>query len=250
MFTISIKHNVAEFAAKWGAQAQKQVPFATALALNAVANIAKDKLREAMAHVFDRPTPYTLNSLRVERASKTKLTAAVKFKDDAGKGIPATKYLLPQVEGGRRSAKRLERALTYRGLLPTGWVTVPGQGAKLDAYGNMARGQIVQILSALGAAEMTSGYAMNRTQASMKRKRNAPKFFVVAPGTHPRLLPGVYQRFGFAMGSAVKPMLIFVSGAKYAKRLPYLQTVQRAVDQNFEREFDIAMRRAIATATP
>ena len=52
----------------------------------------------AMQLVFDRPTPYTLNSTFVSPATKTKLKAEVKLKDESAKGLPATKYLAP--DGG------------------------------------------------------------------------------------------------------------------------------------------------------
>lgn len=56
---------------------QKQLPFATSLALNRTAQAIRKDLRSEMERVFDRPTPFTLNSLQITSSSKTDLTAAV-----------------------------------------------------------------------------------------------------------------------------------------------------------------------------
>ena len=89
----------------------------------------------------------------------------------------------PQVAGGRRSLKSAEKMLAAKNYLPGGMVTVPGAGAKLDAYGNMSRGQLVQLISALLAFPKT-GYNANRV-ADWARKRagkTQPQFFVGSPG--------------------------------------------------------------------
>ena len=62
--------------------AQRQVPFATALALTKTAKFVQQKIREEMPRVFDRPTRYTLNSTWVRAATKARLWAEVKIKDD------------------------------------------------------------------------------------------------------------------------------------------------------------------------
>lgn len=226
-----------------------QVPFATAKALTGTAQLVKKALITEMSSAFDRPTPYTLRSLFLSPAKKTKLEARVWLKDDAGKGTPATKYLLPQIEGGGRRHKRFERALAAVGLLPQGMYVVPGEAAKMDAYGNMARGQVVQILSALKAAETYAGHSANRTARSAKRKgRKLAEYFVGNPGGGDGKPTGVWQRFGFAYGSAVKPVAIFTRQPQYRVRYKFYDIAEHVVTTEFESQFNAAVATAMATA--
>lgn len=250
MITVNLQHNIDQAVRELGATMKKQIAYA---ARKAVVKTAED-VRQAeiaeMKNVFDRPTPYTLRGVYNKLIQTDPPTARVWLKDDRGKGgAAAADYLLPQIEGGNRRQKRFEYNLAMNGHLPAGWVTVPGQGAKVDAYGNMSVGQIKQILSALGSAEMTLGYSANRTVRSAKRRKNLPQFFVVLPGRGSHLHPGVYQRFRFAIGTAIKPVLIYVPAATYNARLRFndvaVRTISRVADRHFRAALDEAKARGI-----
>ncbi|MGS1020906.1 hypothetical protein [Burkholderia glumae] len=71
MLTLSVKSDVRALAKKLDALARKQLPFATAQALNATAEQVRDAQRENMRQVLDNPTPFTLNSVAIKRASKS-----------------------------------------------------------------------------------------------------------------------------------------------------------------------------------
>lgn len=134
------------------------VPYAAATALTRSAFIARDAVRTKMPQVFDRPVSYTLNALRVERATAKNLTAMVAVKDTAATaGRPAQSYLLPEVEGGARNATGLELRLRYTGFMAGDSFIVPGDGAQLDAYGNIRRTQIASVLRALDAGRVKGG---------------------------------------------------------------------------------------------
>lgn len=248
MVKVDVKHDLDRLVSKLDDVQRNQLPFAISKAVNETAKIVKTREQEEMPRVFDRPTPYTLNSLFMKPGTKRFPIATVWLKDDAGKGTPAAKYLLPQIEGGGRRYKRFERALAARGLLPAGMYVVPGSAAKLDAYGNMSRGQIVQILSALGAAETVSGFMANRTERSKKRKgKRLTEYFVGQPGNG-RLPMGIWQRITFGFGSAVKPVAIFTDRPNYRQRFRFVQIAQRTVKEVFPDEFSKAYQYAIATA--
>jgi hypothetical protein len=83
----------------------KQIPFAMAKALTQTAIQAQTDIAQAMTQVFDRPTPYTLNSTYVIPATKDRLESFVQLKDSAAKGTPAIKFLDPEVLGGERNPK-------------------------------------------------------------------------------------------------------------------------------------------------
>jgi hypothetical protein len=165
------------------------------------------------------------------------------FKDDRAasqQGTPATHYLLPQVRGGERGLKRAEQQLRMAGHLPGGYVTVPGQGARLDRYGNMERGQWIQILSQLRIPTV-SGFTRNmpfdaRKQIAAQRKAGG-RFFVVPPGG--RIAPGVYQREFAGMG--ITPVLIFVKRAAYQRRFDFDGIGNRFAAQRLP----VEMRRSI-----
>ena len=209
---------------------ERRLNAAAATALTRTALDARENVHKEMRRALDRPTPYTMNSLYVRPATASRPQAEVYFKDDrAGSGTPATRYLLPQVEGGSRRLKRFEVALKMAGHLPDGWFVVPGQGAKIDAYGNISKGQIIQVLSQLRIT-LTAGFTRNmsfdaRKQVTAQRKAGG-RFFVIRPGAK-GALPGVYQR-EFA-GRNISPVFIFVRSNTYRKRLAFYTVVQATV---------------------
>jgi hypothetical protein len=216
---------------------QKQVPFATALALTRTAGLAKKAIESEMRTVFDRPTRWTLNSLRLFPAKKNKLEARVWMKNEADKSVPATRWLNPQIDGGQRQDKRTETLLRQKGILPAGKYVVPGSGAKLNANGNISRGQIQKILSGLGAQN-------DRYQNSTNSRRSAANkrsFFVIGKGGS---AAGIAQR----SGSSVKMMLAFVSRPRYRRRLDFFGIGNKVAADNLDRELVKAMRAALATA--
>lgn len=199
--------------------------FAAAVATAATRTAVKVKAAElrTVQRVFDRPTPYTLGGMFVTVATAQKPSARVWFKDDRAVtkgGTPATNYLLPNVDGTPRRAKRLEKALRAIGALPSGWFVTPGQGARLDAHGNVDRGQIVQVLSQL-RVQLLAGSSRNMSYDARKQIRAQQKaggrFFVIKPGAG--VQPGVYQReFN---GRNITPVFVFVRTAKYQRRFDF-----------------------------
>ncbi len=210
---------------------KKQVPFATAKALTATAQHVKQELEQEMKRVFDRPTPYTLKALFLKAARKKDLIATVGLKDWAYKGTAATKYLMPQIEGGARGPKRSEALLRGRGILGNNQYIVPGKGTRLNKYGNMTRGQIQKALSNLKAQRDSYQNTTN--------KKKVAYFAGKINGT-----PGIWER----RGRRVKPLFIFVKQPRYTKRFQFYQVAERTAAEHFEDEFDKALTQALATA--
>lgn len=231
------------------------IPYAASTALNRVGSSARKDIQAEMPRVFDRPNAYTVNSIRVVPAKVENLTVRIAVKDDAtNNGTRPEDYLLPNVFGGGRKEKRFERNLRYAGILREGWRAVPAVGARLDAFGNLARGEIQRILTAVKASFDPN---QNRT-TSARSRRNARRaqYFVggldrvsivggeqrVTRGTLP---PGIYMRDG----RGVKPVLIFVQKQpQYRARLPFERIVEQRADRDFRTEFaraanDITSRR-------
>lgn len=245
---IDVQTDVSRVVAELDAFGQRQVPFATALALTRTAQSAKKRVEEAMEKEFDRPTPYTLKALRVVPARKDNLVAEVLIKDEAPKGTPPDRYLRAEIEGGDRNLKRSERALQMTGKMPKGWAWTPAMAAPLDPYGNLRGGFVTALLSKVkGHIDSTS----NETARSKKRKSKLGgrqvEYFIGKPGGG-RLPLGVYARYPFAWGSAVRPVLIFTKSVHYKKRLLFWDIVRAESDKAFAEEFRKALAQALATA--
>ena len=233
---------------------EKQVRFATSLAINRTALVVKEALKEEMQSVFDRPTSWTMNSLQMTPSTKQKLEAEVWFKDlsawrKSNKSLVTGHYLEPQVYGGSRPFKGYEYLLQTNPhvsrSLPRGWFAVPGPAAHKDSYGNMSRGQIIQILSAMRAFS-ERGFIMNRRDKGMGgRSRNNLQFMVIQPGRGSKLKPGVWLR---GPNHSVNQVLSFVPSVTYKQRFDFFGIAQRVVDWEMTKQFDKAMQDAVATA--
>lgn len=218
-------------------------------ALNATGYDALDAMKAQMAIDFRNPTPYTLNSLRLEKATAQKLFVTILPREFAGKGTPARKYLAPEIYGGDRNVKRFEIALRNVGVIPAGMYAVPGKGADMDVYGNMKPGQIVQIIAFFeGFGEQ--GYRANMTaKGRMKLRKGTGKrlgfeYFAVRTKSH-GLGPGVYKRMVIGRGTnPITPVLIFINKPVYSKRYRWHEAGNRVARQMFARRLFEEMAKA------
>lgn len=236
MLQIGIKSDVDKLIKKFDDLANRQIPFATSLALNNTAKIAKDSLYNTMQRVFHNPKPYTLNSLFIDRSTKRDLRVTVGHK----KGSPVNQYLQPEIFGGLRQYKEFER------LLNKGYALVPGQGLKLDVYGNPNRAQLKQIVQALRGNSSAGNQGI----------------FVIYPGAASHLRPGVYQRYGRTIkvrgrtgsktasqfGGVVKALMLFHSTPVYHQAYDFYGVIERTFEAEFGKQFAYAMDYALSTA--
>lgn len=211
------------------------MPYAAATALTRCAKYAQTTaLPDAMRKAFDGPTPWTLNSLRVEPASKDKLSARVLVKNDSGAGAVAQeKYLQPEVQGGQRRHKRLENALRYQGVLGTGQFAMPGDGMALDANGNVKGADVRTILAAL---KNIRGGVGAKGQRQGRGRKLANDLFAGKPrgGNRP---DGIWRR----EGKRLRPLFVFTTSApSYRQRLDFDGTVQQVALDRFRAEFEKA----------
>lgn len=250
MITVSVQSNIDKVARELGVTIRSQVAYASRKAVTKTAEDVRQAQVREMRDVFDRPTPYTLTAVENRLIKNDPPTARVWLKDFAGKGTPASKYLLTQIKGGARPIKRFESALRTAGVLPEGMIAVPASGAKIDAYGNMDRGQIVQILSYFRAFP-ERGYKANMLHKTRERlargskKRLGFSYFVGAPADG-KLPLGVWQKTTFAIGSAIKPVLLFADAAYYRPIFNFEYVSRITIDRVFNGHFKAAMLEAKA----
>lgn len=119
---LNISRNTKEVQRGLNDVARRQIPFATALAINDVLGDIKKNWEKRLRKEIDRPTPFTLRAFAIRRASKRNLRGMV-----FAKRIQAD-YLRWLEEGGNRAPKR--RAI----LVPV--------NQRLNKYGNMPRGAV------------------------------------------------------------------------------------------------------------
>lgn len=243
---------LAEVRAQLAEMSDRRFAAAVATGITRTAVQARQALREELPRAFDRPTTYTLNQARYTPATAQRLWADVGFDIDAvqdARGAvtgyrktgdtPASKYLAPGVEGGPRNTKRFERAMQAAGYLPAGWVAAPGPFAKLDAWGNVSKGQIIQILSQL-RVQLVAGTTRNMARPDDKRgaasaraaiKRAGGRYFVQPVGAKGIKQPGVYLRDPFG-GRAPMLVMAFVRTPSYTRRLDFDGLMRRVADQH------------------
>ena len=224
----------------------RQIPYAIAGALNAVAEGAKADLRAEMTKVFDRPTPYTLNAFYVSKAGPRRLEASIQTR--SFNGTPYEYYIGPQVQGGPRRMKRLELRLS---ALSGGQYIVPGRGARLDQYGNISRGQIGQIISRLGAAgdpyqNMTDKTTRRLAKKGLIAKGAKSEYFIVRSKIGNKRPLGVWQLTG---KGKVAPVLIFTPKVPtYKKRFDPEKVVLEAMSRYSDTAIEQSLAHELATA--
>ncbi|RQR00009.1 hypothetical protein DF025_36735, partial [Burkholderia stagnalis] len=121
-FAISVDADVRALTKSLTRLQKDQLPFAISQALTATAKLAQGAEKAALPEVFDRPTPFTINSVAVKGARKSDLEARVFVKDIAAA------YLEPYEFGG-------DHKLIGRGKT---WLN-PKDKTLLNQYGNFSR---------------------------------------------------------------------------------------------------------------
>ncbi|WP_338572018.1 hypothetical protein V6L78_28205 [Pseudomonas canadensis] len=156
-FDISVRANVKEITKSLSALAYKQVAFATAQALTALAKEVQADEIQNIAATFKKPKPFTQKSVGVRGARKDTLTATVFVRPIAAK------YLDPYEGGGRH-------VLSGRALFNP-------KNIKLDQYGQLPR-KVLDRLKArtdifIGPVKSKSG-TINGVWQRVPAKRKQP----------------------------------------------------------------------------
>ena len=222
----------------------RQAAFAQVVALTRTALAVREAEYDEMRVAFDRPTAYTLNSLFVKPAEKTRREAVMGVKDGtdtAARVIPPTKYEGPEIEGGERSVKRFEKRLQREGAMPSGWYSVPGRAAQLDAYGNISRQQIAAILAQLVVTKRSGFTKRLGPRALATAVRRAGMRYVAFPEGRGKLRPGIYAIDDSTVRAKPRPVLLFVSHADYARRFDFFGVAEQVAPVFYEVELESAL---------
>lgn len=227
-------------------------------ALNKTAFDIRDMEKYEMEKVFDRPTPFTLNSVYLGYATMAKPESFVAIKRSSS----MYHYIRPNIYGGDRPQKRFELMLRKIGVLGQTEVTVPapGSGPRRDMYGNVSRGQYVEILSQLQAFYL-AGSQQNETPKSRSRnikKHYKARYFIARKGESrvgggswkggekiQHLKSGIWARYKTAFGSAIKPVFFFAPKASYKRIYDFYGIAEKTAQKRFPQQFEKAVDRFV-----
>jgi hypothetical protein len=240
--TVNVK-GMAELERAMREMSERRVAAAIATALTRSARAIQGGWQIELGQKLDRPTPFTIRSVQVRGATAQALSSTVFVRSDSPGTAPA-EYLTVQEKGGQRRMRKFEAALQAQGSMPRGAVAVPGKHAKLDQYGNLTRGQIVQILAQLGAA-FSPGYqrviargAAKRAATAIKSGRNYVAVLTQVGG----MAPGVYLRGA----RGLLPVLFYAATARYQRRIDLQRTAEQAAPVVVRRELQKSLAEQFA----
>lgn len=207
-FDISVHADTKAISKKLGDLAYRQMPFATAQALTAVAREVSVLEKQALPSIFDKPTPFTQNAIGVIPARKDNHQAVVFMKD-----ITAA-YLAPYEFGGKN-----------KGLGSKGVFLQPANIA-LNQYGNLPRNKTAQLKGKknvfVGKIKGKSGREIDGIWQRIPAAKGKP--------------------------ASLKLLIRFEDPHEAKQHIDWFARAEQVVRRTYAREFGRALARAMATA--
>lgn len=227
MLAIKLIDNIEKTAIKRVTNMQKQMAFASSVALNNTAFQARQSLNKSTVQFFHVPVKFTQSAFLVEKSKKTKLIATVYAQDAAGKD--RARYLRFGTAGGTRPQKGFERffagAIPSDGTIPPGSYFMPTSAVKLNRSGNVSMATLKRITKGING-NPRGGFFMGTPRG----------------GNRP---PGIYRR----SAQRLTPYFIATRDAPdYSKRFPIGTITQKVVQRSYSKNFQTALAKALATA--
>jgi len=206
---------------------EKQLPFATSVALNETAFKAREALNGSTRQYFNQPVKFTQSAFLVQKSKKRDLVAYVYANNQQGRN--RARYLRYGIHGGPRVAKGFERFFAGAdkdGTLRPGTALIPTSLVKLTAAGNVSLATLRSISKGLSTTNKRGG------------------FFVGTPkgGNRP---PGIYRRsreqlFPYFIATTDRP--------DYTGRFNIESIGAKVIERRFGINFQAAINKAISTA--
>lgn len=227
---------------------EKQSRFGIARAITQTAKQVELELKREMAAKTDRPTPFFLKSTFVQTATSQRLMARVGLKDQIfGKnGIAAADRFGHHFQGGGRAPKALEKYLQKVGLIGSNEFVVPGAGARLDAYGNMSRGQVQQITSQLRLGVDPYAWSSNSRRSKRNVKLAGHIFWARGNERDGHLKRGAYIDLGPPTG--LRPLLMVVRSPAYQRRFDLPLLAAKTIAKHWKDNLDSSLAEAFNSA--
>lgn len=229
---INVRSNVKELQRKLSDLAYKQLPFATAQALTALAKNVQAGEKDAMGSIFDRPKPFTVNSVGITAARKDNLQATVYMKDIAAA------YLMPYEFGGKNTLN--SKAL----LKPVGAVS------ELDRFGNLPKNYLAKLRGRkdifIGKVVTKAGEVNGVWQRTLTE--GAKSVGVTRIDKKTGALRIGKTRAALNQTGHLKLLVRFEDAHPATQHMGWFKRAEHTVRSNFDREMGKALARAIASA--
>ncbi|MDZ7824155.1 MAG: hypothetical protein U5K75_09035 [Ahrensia sp.] len=243
-----VNHNAAQFDAKLKRDLGNDLPFAVARAITWTLKDVQSNNPKWMRRAFDNPNAWTLNSMRVQPATK-RMAGRVFFKNEVkagGKGTNAGRYLQPNILGLYRPHTRWEKLLIAKGVLFKGEYAMPASGMKLNAFGNVPSRIYPEIIAQLKLGSNGIGNQTSATKARRKARGVARVFIPGADGRPSSLPRGIWQR---ERDSSISPLFIFTTNRPaYEVLFPWqglaAKTVANRLPTNLQRSASAILRKS------
>lgn len=225
----SIHSNIKEIQKKLGAFAYEQLPFATKLANGELAKLVAQAEKKNMAVVLDKPTPFTLNSVKAKAGTKSRPDATVQMGDITAAYLDAFEFGGPRKQVGPN-------------------LMVPTRLTSTNQYGNIPRGTWDKLKNRsdvfVGQVKMKSGHiingvwqrdAGNASVVKVRRKKNG------------QIVIGKTKQ-GLNKSGHLKLLIELESVEKPKQHLGYMPLATKVINKEFKRVFGAALAKAMATA--
>ncbi len=229
MFQINLRSNIKQIEGKLSAFAYKQLPFAQAQALTALAKRVVVAEQANEEKVLDRPKPFTKGALGVIRADKRRQTATVFLKDITAR------YLEPYEFGGHN-------------VLNSKAVLTPVDAKKdLDQFGNLPRNFMKRLK---GRADIYVGPIKTKSgtiNGVWQRTTDAAAVRIARVGKNGQVRIGKTRKSLNDTGK-LKLLIRFTDAHAAKQHLGWFGVAQHVISKEFNREFGKALAKAMATA--
>ena len=214
-----------------------ELRYFASIAINDTAFEIKNKEIALMRASFDRPTPWLLKSLVIDKANKANKNKLVAIIDKNQFTEPVEHILSPHMDAGQRGQNVTELRLKSK--------VVVGRDVKLNQYGNLAPSTYNKILSQLKLQRDPTSNATNSSRSKKNRKNSTYFLLSDKKGLGKRLgRKIVFER----KGDSIIPTLIFIQRPSYQKIFPYVTTAQKIFDRIFTFNINIAISKALASS--
>jgi len=214
-------------ATAWSKAIQRQLPFATSLAINNSAFDARKALNSGTKGAFHKPVNFTQTAFLVQKSKKRELIALVYAQDKKGKD--RARYLRFGIQGGQRPQKGMEvffeRGVPNDGTIPSGAFFMPTSLVKTNASGNVTKATLAKISKGINGSP-NGGYFIGTPKGGSRS-------------------PGIYRR---SKGKLQPYFIATTDKPDYSPRFNIETIGGKVIERKFNTHFNAALAKALSTA--
>jgi len=251
MINVEVK-GLKELQAKMSDFAKNQMPAGIMFGLSTLGRGLLAEEKRVMSGVFDKPTPFTLNAIKINHwPKKHELWIDLGLKEIPSKDVTIQgNTLMPHIPGfaSHRQRKGSERWLRAAGLMGEGQWLVPARTFKLNQFGNVPGPVAQKMLADVDA------YSRAQYRAPIKKTGAKKGKYIWGTMTSRRGRPfsGIFEVTGgnrnWERGRWKLQMVAVDKRPGYDKRFNYVGVAQRYADRHLLKAIESGIVKALMTA--